>query len=207
MLDLGGGGRGALLYVPVSYDLAQPAPLAVMLHGAGGSAARGLGLLRAQADAVGLILLAPASRRQTWDAIGGQFGPDAAAIDRALAHVFERFAVNPDRVAVGGFSDGASYALSLGITNGDLFGHILAFSPGFTAHASRHGRPRIFVSHGTRDATLPIAACSRRIVPALRHAGYDVTYQEFDGPHTVPSPVAEEAVDWFLGGDVQGTDR
>ncbi len=199
-LDLGGGGRGALLYVPSGYDPARPAPLALMLHGAGGNAAHGLGLLRAQADAAGLILLAPASRRQTWDAIGGQFGPDVTAIDRALDHVFARLAVDPDRLAVGGFSDGASYALSLGITNGDLFGHILAFSPGFTAHAARHGRPRVFVSHGTRDATLPIAACSRRIVPALKHAGYDVTYQEFDGPHTVPPRIAEEAVEWFVSG-------
>ena len=30
-----------------------------------------------------------------------------------------------------GFSDGASYALSLGAANGDLFTHIAAFSPGF----------------------------------------------------------------------------
>lgn len=205
-LDLGGGGRGGLLYVPPSYDPARPAPLAVMLHGAGGTGVHGLGLLRAQADAAGLILLAPASRRQTWDAIGGQFGPDVAAVDRALAHVFARYAVDPERLAVGGFSDGASYALSLGITNGDLFEHILAFSPGFTAHAARHGTPRMFISHGTRDATLPIAACSRRIVPALQRAGYDVTYQEFDGPHTVPPHIAGEAVDWFLG-DIQGEGR
>lgn len=205
-LDLGGGGRGALLYVPPSYDPARPAPLALMLHGAGGQAAHGLGLLRAQADAAGLILLAPASRRQTWDAIGGQFGPDVTFIDRALARVFARFATDPDRLAVGGFSDGASYALSLGITNGDLFGHILAFSPGFTAHAARHGKPRVFISHGTRDATLPVAACSRRIVPALRHAGYDVNYQEFDGPHTVPPHITGEAMGWFLGG-AQGEGR
>jgi len=206
-LDLGGGGRGALLYVPPLYDPSRPAPLALMLHGAGGTASHGLGLLRAQADATGLILLAPASRRQTWDAIGGQFGPDVAAIDRALAHVFGRLTVDPDRLAVGGFSDGASYALSLGITNGDLFRHVLAFSPGFTAHAARHGSPRVFISHGTRDATLPIAACSRRIVPALRHAGYDVTYQEFDGPHTVPSHIAGEAMKWLLEGDVEGEGR
>ena len=203
-LDLGEGGHGALLYVPPSYDPARSAPLALMLHGAGGQAAHGLGLLRAQADAAGMILLAPASRRQTWDAIGGQFGPDVAAIDRALVHVFARLAVDPDRLAVSGFSDGASYALSLGITNGDLFGHVLAFSPGFTAHAARHGWPRVFISHGTRDAILPIAACSHRIVPALRHAGYDVTYQEFDGPHTVPPHIVEEAMSWFLEGDAQG---
>ena len=197
-LDLTGGGRDALLYIPRGYRADDPAPLALVLHGAGGNASHGLGLLAAQADAHGLVLLAPTSRRQTWDAVMGRFGADVGLIDRALDHVFEHVALDPDRVAVGGFSDGASYALSLGLTNGDLFGHVLAFSPGFTAHAARHGRPRIFVSHGTRDETLPISACSRRLVPALRHAGYDVTYHEFDGPHTVPPPVVREAMAWWL---------
>ena len=58
---------------------------------------------------------------------------------------------------------GASYALSVGLTNGDLFSDILAFSPGFMAPAVRHGAPNIFISHGTQDTVLPIDRCSRRI--------------------------------------------
>ena len=84
-----------------------------------------------------------------------------------------------------------------GVTKRDLFTHLLAFSPGFAAPAGRAGSPRIFVSHGTRDAVLPIDRCSRRIVPTLRRAGYDVTYREFDGGHAVPPEVAREAADWF----------
>jgi predicted esterase len=53
----------------------------------------------------------------------------------------------------------------------------------------------VFVSHGTRDDVLPIDRTSRRIVPALRDDGYDVTYREFDGGHVVPPEVAREAVD------------
>lgn len=199
-LDMNGGGHGALLYVPAGYDRERPAPLAVMLHGAGGNASHGLRLLADVADTHGLLLLAPASRGGTWDVIGGQYGPDVALIDRALRETFARCAVDPARLAVGGFSDGGSYALSLGLTNGDLFTHVVALSPGFMAAAARQGRPRIFVSHGTRDETLPIAVCSRRLVPALRQAGYDVTYQEFEGPHTVPPRIAALAADWFLGG-------
>jgi phospholipase/carboxylesterase len=59
----------------------------------------------------------------------------------------------------------------LGINNGDLFTHVLAFSPGFVAPAAWVGMPRIFVSHGTRDEVLPIDFCSRKIVPMLKHAG------------------------------------
>jgi phospholipase/carboxylesterase len=92
-----------------------------------------------------------------------------------------------------------SYALSIGITNGDLFREIIAFSPGFMAPDGEVDRPRIYISHGVHDQVLPIDHCSRRIVPQLRRAGYDVTYHEFDGPHTVPPEIAREALTWFLG--------
>lgn len=190
-------GRDGLLYVPSGYRPDLPAPLAVMLHGAGGNAQHGISLLHELADAAGLILLAPESRRQTWDVIRGGYGPDVTFLDRALAQLFARYAVDPTRLAIGGFSDGASYALSLGITNGDLFSHVIAFSPGFMAPAAQEGAPRLFISHGTGDSVLPIGPCSRRIVPQVQRAGYDVLYREFDGPHTVPPEIAREAVDWF----------
>jgi predicted esterase len=44
---------------------------------------------------------------------------------------------------------------------------------------------------------LPIDRCSRRIVPTLRRAGYDVTQREFDGGHAVPPEVVHDAADWF----------
>ena len=108
------------------------------------------------------------------------------------------------RLAITGFSDGASYALSLVITNGDLFTRIIAFSPGFMAPATRRGKPRVFVSHGTRDRVLPIERCSRRVVPQLDHAGYRVWYREFEGGHVVPPEIGHRTVRWFVayrGGD------
>jgi predicted esterase len=118
-------------------------------------------------------------------------------IGRALEHTFSRYAVDPARLAIGGFSDGASYALSSGITNGDLFTHMVAFSPGFVAPAGHTGSPRVFVSHGTRDDVLPIDRCSRRIIPELERGGYDVLYREFDGGHTILPEIASEAIGWF----------
>ena len=190
---------GGYLYVPAGYGAERPAPLVLLLHGAGEDARDGLALLRGQADGAGLILLALSSRGPTWDLIlgRGRYGRDVAAIDEALTQTFSSYAVDPDRVAVGGYSDGASYAISLGISNGDLFGHVLAFSPGFMAPAGRVGSPRFFVSHGTRDRWLPIDRTSRRLVPELEGAGYEVRYREFDGPHVVPPGIAQEAVDWL----------
>lgn len=99
-----------------------------------------------------------------------------------------------------GFSDGASYALSLALLNGDLFTHVIAFSPGFITEGSRRGKPRLFVSHGVHDRVLPIDLCSRRIVRDLRGDDSDIRFTEFDGGHAVPTDIARAALDWLAGG-------
>jgi predicted esterase len=98
------------------------------------------------------------SRLSTWDVVDG-YGPDVRRIDRLLAEVAAAHLV--EGLTVGGFSDGASYAVSLGIANGDLFNSVLASSPGFAAPLVQHGSPRLFISHGAKDRVLPIDRCSR----------------------------------------------
>jgi phospholipase/carboxylesterase len=193
-----GGRRDGLLLVPKSYGPDRPGPLLVLLHGAGGEGSHLLNHLAGRAEALGFLILSPDSRGRTWDVILGGYGPDVSFIDDALGRVFARYAVNPDRIAVGGFSDGASYALSLGITNGTLFSDVLAFSPGFAAPVEAHGLPQIFVSHGVKDEVLPIERCSRRLVPRLRDAGYDVDYREFPEGHIVPDEMVDAALERFL---------
>lgn len=61
-------------------------------------------------------------------------GPDLKYIAAALAYVFKGYNIDRKRMAVAGFSDGATYALSLGLEGGGLFGHIIAFSPGGFLH-------------------------------------------------------------------------
>jgi phospholipase/carboxylesterase len=192
-----GSTRDGLLYVPAGYGELEKAPLALTLHGAGGNARSGISHFLHLADAAGVVLLAPESRGRTWDVLVDGYGPDVEFIDRALEWSFDRLALDTRRLAITGFSDGASYALSLGLTNGDLLTHLIAFSPGFMATGDRRGKPHAFVSHGTRDRMLPIERCSRRIVPQLDRAGYQVHYREFDGPHTVPESIAREALHWF----------
>ena len=186
------GGDPALAHVPQGTG---PLRLVLLLHGAGGVAESALRLLQEQADERRLLLVALKSVAATWDVIAGGFGPDVRRTDELLGWVASRYPV--DGWTVAGFSDGASYALTIGQTNGDVFDSVVSFSPGFTAARARHGRPRIFVSHGVEDRVLPIERCSRRIVPALRDDGYDVTYREFAGGHSVPPAVRRVAVEWL----------
>jgi predicted esterase len=186
--------RDAILQLPDNVS-DKPLPLLVMLHGAtqrAGDMFRYLGSAHKQAD---VAVLAPNSAEITWDAIhSSTFGEDVDYLDRVLKRVFETAAIDPSRVSVGGFSDGATYALSLGLINGDFFKSIVAFSPGFVISGDNHGKPRIFISHGTRDHILPIDRCGRRIAGELRGKGYDVTFREFDGDHEIPKDVAREGL-------------
>lgn len=186
----------ALVYVPQGYAH-EPAGLLLMLHGAGGTPARALGLVKVLADLENVIAVAPKSKATSWDVLHEGLGPDVARIDRVLSAVFDAYPIDPMRVAIGGFSDGASYALTLGLANGRLFRAILAFSPGAELAPSREGAPHIFISHGRHDDVLPIHRTSRRLVPQLARRGYRVEYVEFDGGHTIPLAIAASAFAWF----------
>jgi predicted esterase len=189
-------GRDGVIQIPSKMrDGTQP--LLLFLHGATQDGARMLRRLGPAADEAGIVLVCPDSRGVTWDAIRGEFGDDVAHLNRVLEFVFARVDVDPQRLAVGGFSDGASYALSLGLANGDLFPRVVACSPGFVIPATPHGRSRFFISHGRSDPILPIDQCSRVIVQHLRANRYDVTFKEFDGRHEVPPDIATEAMRWM----------
>ena len=160
-------GRDGVIYLPPG--LTGPAPLFVLLHGATGSAAGITGRTGAftLADELKMVILAPESRERTWDAIRGQFGPDVAFLDKALARVFETVPIDRD-------------------ARGDrrLLGrrqlrHLTRPAERRPVHARRGvlarllrgqpapRRPLFYVSHGTRDQILPFDTTSRRIVPML----------------------------------------
>ncbi|TYP82877.1 alpha/beta hydrolase [Blastococcus xanthinilyticus] len=193
-LELGGGAE-VLLAVPPGEP--APRPLLVFFHGAGGEPAQSLAAVGPMAAERGVLVLAPRSGAATWDLISGRLGRDVAVLDAALAQLGAHVAVS--RSAVGGFSDGASYALSLGPANGDLFDAVLAFSPGFAGPPVQVGTPRIWITHGTGDRVLPVDRCGRRLAAAFDASAYAVTYDEFDGGHVVRPEGVATALGWWLG--------
>lgn len=198
-----GSDRDGFLFVPLGNTPSNPAPLLVLLHGAT-QRARLFERIAPMADSAGVVILAPDSRGMTWDAVREGFGPDVQFLDRAITRAFDRAYIDTCRVVLGGFSDGASYALSLGIRNAQRLHGVVAFSPGFVIPARDVGKIAVFVRHGTRDEILPIDNASRAIVPALRQAGLTVDYAEFDGPHTVRPDDARAALAWVKQRSCQG---
>jgi len=207
LLKLGlatGSGRDGYVFIPPTYSPDVPTPLLVTLHGANKTAFNGMATMIDEATAAGVILVAPSSREaSTWDMFGGGgYGADVAYINASIAQVADVYNVDRARLGVEGFSDGATYALSLGLANGKVFTHVLAFSPGGLAPPSLAGNPALFISQGTKDALFPKSQAGDAVVCQLVANQYDVTYVPFPGGHEVPPKVAQAAMNWFLGDTV-----
>ena len=201
------GGRNGLLYVPVGHT--EPLPLLILLHKSGGSPKEwfsGNESFAPYAEKGHFIILAPESPSVSWGTGPKSWGYDYVAINRALEEAFARCAIDRNRLAIGGFSDGASYALSLGLANGDIFSYIIAFSPGYIVKAHARGRlgnhneiqiPLLYIAHGTADNVLPIASTSRIFASSLKKNGYKVEFHEFSGSHHLSRRVADQAMAWL----------
>ena len=187
-------GLRGLFYVPRSYNPNEPLPLLILLHGGDHHASDWFGSYSRRAEKGRFIIVAPDSFGRTWGSTG-DYRPDVSRINGALAAVFSRYAIDPGRIIVGGFSDGASYALSLGLFNGDRIRGVIAFSPGYINGRQGRGHPSFFVSHGLQDTMLPVEG-TRSFVALLQNAGYAVVYREFNGGHEVPPSLSDVAMTW-----------
>ncbi|HEX7937803.1 MAG TPA: alpha/beta hydrolase-fold protein [Gemmatimonadaceae bacterium] len=192
--------RDGFVYVPTTYDPNVPAPLMVLLHGNGSGAQfwddYGIGELL---DDLGIVILAPDSRGVDWDIITqNAYVTDPAYINFALNYTFKHINVNPTRVAMAGFSDGGIESLGVGIANGDLFTHVMAYSPGALIAPFQQGKPKCFISHGQADTQLSFEFDRDNIAGKLTQNAYDVTFVPFNGGHEVPTDIARQSATWFL---------
>lgn len=188
--------RDTQVYIPEAAARFAKVPVVLSLHGATQGAEHGIALLRGEADTEGFMIVAPWSRESTWD-IEDASESDFENVDRSLATSFDLRTVDPGRIAIAGFSDGATYSLAVGLANGDLFHAVMAFSSGYLTRTERVGKPPVFLSHGTEDPIFPIAMTGRAVARALKGDGYDVTMHEFAGRHALPADVATDAMRWL----------
>jgi polyhydroxybutyrate depolymerase len=146
-LDAGGGPRHYVVHQPPGVGAAAPAPVVLVLHGAGGTAAWTLdetGLADA-ADREGFVLVLPEGERpdpsrppgflhnaQTWNDGAPYSLPekpkpdDVAFIAAVVDDVGRRFAVDARCIYLTGFSNGAGMAFRVGA---ELPGRFAALAP------------------------------------------------------------------------------
>ena len=155
-------------------------------------------------DEPGLVLVAPKSKGDTWSLLRSEQDLDLVSVNAALAEAYDRCQIDRTRIAVGGFSDGATYALSLGLSNGDLFPAIMALSPGRN-HRGQAGRrpPGLRRSRHARHGPADRGA-GDSVVKQLRAAGYPVEYRRFRGGHEASDATSNAAIQWFLAGAPEG---
>ena len=189
--------RDAVLFVPPGMDFSKPAPLIVALHGAQGAAFDGLKWFKAAATASKFLVVAPPSRGESWTVDAGPVGADEAFIDLTLDWVCSRFPIDPLHLAVAGFSDGGTYALSTGMQNGDFFSDIIAFSPLNVVAPNAIGKPRIFMAGGRADQMVSLATVER-MKNQLQGLGYDVMFDIHPKSHEVTDQSVKAAVTRFL---------
>jgi len=191
--------RDGTLFVPKSYKPGTPMPLLIMLHGFSGWGDNQRRLFDL-AEELGFIVMTPESRDITWGREAPGFDDDVRYIGAAFRRVGGLVNIDFDRVALGGQSDGAGYALTMGLAYGDTFNHLIILAGAHLLEPiRRQGKPKIFVAHGVKDTTMPIDVSGRANVKQLKDEGYDVTYHEHDGGHGTPAEITREAILWFLG--------
>ena len=191
--------RDGTLYIPKSYKPGTPMPLLIMLHGFSGWGDSQRSLF-ALAEELGFIVITPESRDITWGKEAPGFDQDVRYIGAAFRHVGSIANIDFDRVALGGQSDGAGYALTMGLAYGDTFNHLIVLAGGgLIEPIRRKGMPKIFIAHGVKDSTMPIDVSGRKNVAQLKKEGYDVTYHEHEGGHGTPREIVRESIEWFLG--------
>lgn len=161
------GDRHYRVALPDGYDAAQPVGAIVFAHGFRGSARgamRNMNMRRMVSD-MGLAFVAVKSAGDDWDIPGTPSNMDStgaaemAYFDAVVADVTARFAIDPDRIMMAGFSAGGMVTWELACNRPDLFA---GFAP--VAGTFWQGPPdgcaapaSVIHIHGTEDRTVPLA--------------------------------------------------
>jgi predicted esterase len=199
------GESRAFLLTPATIDPARPYPLVTVLHGAGRQDDLLVRAYRDEPDRRGALFLVVRSYQPTWDLIVGGPRDDLDFLEHSYAEIYARYRVDPARQALLGYSDGASYALAVGLSNPRLFAAVMGWAAGFlvidTANLEDGDpKPRVLLEYGTEDPLFPFAQVALPMRAALERLGYSITFRADEGGVHWPSPAFQPAaLDWFLG--------
>ena len=127
-----------------------------------------------------------------------------AQLAEVLQSASQQLGIPPERVVVGGFSQGGIMALSLLLTRPELMDAAMVWHSrmleqvvaAHSATASALQGKKLWLSHGTHDDVIPLAQAQAiaRHVQALPVA---LTYREFAGAHELPQDELVATLEWL----------
>jgi phospholipase/carboxylesterase len=188
--------RSQILTLLPPEGLAGPRPLIVVLHGYGDKPERNAGRFREAAAKAGAILAAPSALRPGPQGRGFSwtFRDEAEWwVLRAIERIGADHPVDPEKVILAGFSQGANVALTVGLKHPRRFAGLLPIGGHYEAHlmpAPDGGGPRVYLLTGDED---PFAYTFRTAAAALRGAGLEVRLRMVPGlGHDYPRRATKE---------------
>jgi phospholipase/carboxylesterase len=125
-----------------------------------------------------------------------------AALQEFVHSLADVYPVDPARVVLVGFSQGAALSQALALTEPGLTagvavlaGYLPAFVREWATPGRLTGKP-VFIAHGVQDEAVPVAD-ARLACEALTRAGADVTYREYPVGHRVNQSGMHDLKQWL----------
>ena len=194
---------------------ADACPTLVLLHGRGDSAA-GILPLAYEFERDDLLVISVQAPLALGGVMAGGFewyrlreprSLDEATLRSGLAALAEfldtvkaAYPIDPERIVLLGFSQGAVMSLGAQAQRPDSLAGVIALSGYFPIEiepdaGNLAGRPA-FVAHGVYDDIIPVQA-GRRTRDLLQRHGLDLTYREYPMAHQVSAEEMAEVRDWL----------
>jgi len=198
------GSSRAVLLTPERIDPERRYPLVTVLDGAGHREEMLAEAYREEPAARDALFLIPWSHHPTWDLIAANDRPDLDFLEWAYDLIYRRYPVDPDRQALIGYSDGASYALSVGLSNPRIFRAVMGWAAGFfvldeASISAEDPKPSVLLECGTHDQLFPFERVAIPMREKLERMGYAVSFRVDEGGRHWPSgDFQPEALDWFF---------
>jgi len=108
-----------------------------------------------------------------------------------------------DEIYLGGFSQGGIMSYTFGLLHPELVKGLVILSsrilPEITPLVTKnpaHENLRVFVSHGTLDASMPIS-CAREAREFLQNLGVQLSYHEYVLGHQIHKKIVKDLVEWL----------
>ena len=123
-------------------------------------------------------------------------------MDEFVEEVREEYGVEPGRLVLGGFSQGAGLTYRSGLRRPDLYAGLVLLSGaiGDAEQLAEFLPPErtqpLFIAHGISDTMIPVER-ARQARDFLQTAGYEPEYHEYPMAHEINQDLIDHLIPWL----------